>query len=231
MESEKDENSQNALGALEGGPLEGGSYPGTTLGEISSPGAIQEVLEGVYDWGVPQLVERASETLGLELPERGEELFEYSTPIRPKWRPDAVRAERKLKARAKYLAKKHRKRGRPYTTGRTHWQRKLRQKKLNWNKYHLNTGSCPWKKWKLSWEIHKVAVALSQDEFLDWMDSLEGGPSNVKRIRVWDKVAKIDNFLVIDWDHKVLYRGTNVPESLSAFGRAKKSSAPEGSVG
>lgn len=176
------------------------SYQGTGVGEISLPSPVQELLALSGPGG--------SSLSQLEL--------KKATPQTSAWRPDEVRKNRKLKAKAKYLKMKYRRKKKcgPKRRFKTHWQRKKRQQELNWKKYNLEICSTPWKKWKRSWQVNKVAVALTEEEFVEWIDALEGGSWNVKKIRVWDKVAKVDNFLAIDYEGKVLYRGTNVPESL-----------------
>lgn len=165
---------------------------GSQIGEISLRTLSQEVLE-------------ASPTLGVETVER-------ATPKVSPWRPDEVRKQRKLKAQMEYR-KKRKLKAKPKMK---YQKRKKLERDRNWKNWNVGYARCPWRKYSRIWKINKREVEITKEEFLQLME--EVGYLDVARIVCYQKVAKRDNFLIVDGEGRILFRGTNVPESFPAFG-------------
>lgn len=199
-----------------GGDEDPTRYPCTTLGEISLPSPSGEATEGFEEPDLGPRPATASQEVLEAFGPGGSSPFEKEGPEISPWRPDEVRKTRKLKSQAAWRARK-KKPGRKRIY-KTHWQRRLRRKDANWKYYQKSVGD-PWRRWCRSWKQNKTAVGLTEEEFLDWLVSdprLEGGVG-IKKLWVYEKVAKVNNFLAIGFDGQVLFRGTNVPESFKYY--------------
>jgi hypothetical protein len=182
---------------------EGDWYPPMGEGEITSLGALESVLDGIQ---LETLGEVRSEDLESRLPSRA----------------DRVREMRRLKEQARWLKRKEAKRrrgGRPKVY-KTHWQRRLRKKDINYYNYHVwMTSKGPFYKYKQVWRMNRIKdIRITEDEFNSLIESV-GGLLKVKFVQIYrpeggEKVVSLDTLQLAGYDGELLYRGTGVPESF-----------------
>lgn len=90
-------------------------------------------------------------------------------------------------------------------------KKKKLERDRNWKNWNVRYARCPWKKYSRIWKVNKREVEITKEEFLELME--EVGYLDVARIVCYQKVAKRDNFLIVDGTGKIRSQVRTYPKA------------------